>query len=293
VILKVLPEEVPGTVIMAPEEMVELGPPPTGAAPLPGPSVLGTQRTPPTADAPILSSPLPPRPPEPRPPEPRPPEPPPPLSAPAPRQSPRSSLAPSLGSAAPAPPRAAPPPVDARSAPPPRPAPLARPLPSKPRPAPRGTPAPTRPLTVSVLAGLWLLTALLAIAAGLPLAALRLEGSARGLALAGAFVLAVLGGSLAFGLSSQRPWARPVQIAVAILGLLVCPFLFASATVLIYMTRPDVRAFFEGPGASLDTGTAESAGAADGTFVITITVTVLFGILVSAAGAWVYYRLMR
>jgi hypothetical protein len=144
-----------------------------------------------------------------------------------------------------------------------------------------------------VLAGLWLLTALLAIAAGLPLAALRLEGSARGLALAGAFVLAVLGGSLAFGLSSQRPWARPVQIAVAILGLLVCPFLFASATVLIYMTRPDVRAFFEGPGASLDTGTAESAGAADGTFVITITVTVLFGILVSAAGAWVYYRLMR
>jgi predicted component of type VI protein secretion system len=282
VVLKVLPEDVPGTVIMAPEEMVELGPPPTGAGPLPGPSVLGTQKTPPTADAPLVSSP-----------PPRPPQPPPPLSAPAPRTSPRSAPAPPLGSAAPAPPRAAPHPVDPRSAPLPRPAPVARPLPSKPRPAPRGGPAPTRPLTVSVLAGLWLFTALLAIAAGLPLAALSLEGTASGLALAGALVLAVLGGLLAFGLWSQRPWARPVQIAVAILGLFLCPFFFASATVLIYMTRSDVSAYFEGPGVSLDAAKAESAGAADGTFVVTIAVTVLFGILFSAAGVWIYFRLMR
>jgi len=267
VILKVLPEEMPGTVIMGPEEMVELGPPPTGEGPLPGPSILGTQKTPPTADA------L--------------------LSAPAPMPSPRWPPGPSPASAAPVPPRAAPPPVAPRSAPPPRPAPVVPPFASRPRPSPRGGRAHARPLTVSVLAGLWMLTALLSIAFGLPLAALSLEGASRGLALAGAFVLAVLGGSLAFGLWSLRPWARPLQIAVAILGLFLCPFLFASAIVLIYLTRSDVSATFEGPGVSLDTAKAESARAADGTFVVTIAVAVLFGVLVSAAGAWIYFRLMK
>ena len=47
------------------------------------------------------------------------------------------------------------------------------------------------------------------------------------------------------GLRALAPWARHLQIATAAIGLLVCPFTLASATVLLYMTRPEVKAAFE------------------------------------------------
>jgi hypothetical protein len=294
VVLKVLPEEMPGTVVMAPDEMIELGPPPTGTANSPGPTGLGTDRTPRAPEPPLAS-----------PPAPRPPSAPPPSApaarpaspasvAPAASAAPPASVAPAASaappaSAGPSPPRAAPPPVAPRSSPP-RPAPAARPVAARPRPIPRGGPVLGRPLTVSVLAGLWLLTALLSIAVGLPLAALKLEGMNRDLTLAAALLLAVLGGSLAFGLWARRSWARPAQIAVAALGLFLCPFSLASATVLIYMMRSDVGAIFEEGGAP---PSGKAHGAADGTFVVTIAATVILGVLLSAGGAWIYMRLVR
>jgi len=82
-----------------------------------------------------------------------------------------------------------------------------------------------------------------------------------------------------------------VQIAAAVLGLFVCPFFFASATVLIYMLRADVGAAFGGR-TGAEAAKAEGGGAADGTFVVTIAITVVLGVLSSAAGAWAYVRLM-
>jgi FHA domain-containing protein len=267
VVLKVLPEEMPGTVIMAPEEMVELGPAPTSERPA-GPTALGTDQAAraPSVAAPAVA-PL------------SPPPSPPPITRPSPAVS---------GGPAPPPPRAAPPPVAPRSSPP-RPSPVVRSLPPS-RPA-RGGPVEERALTVTVLAGLWLLTALLALGIVLPVAAVRLEDAPRAVTIVFALLLAGLGGSLAFGLWALRPWARPVQIAAAILGLFVCPFFFASATILIYMMRPDVGTAFGGRPRP-EAAKAETVGAADGTFVVTIAITVVLGVLASAAGAWAYLGFM-
>ena len=69
-------------------------------------------------------------------------------------------------------------------------------------------------------------------------------------------------------------WARHLQIAAAGLGLLVCPFTFASATVLLYMLRPDVRATFEGRGSG--------AGAAEPTFALSLLGMLALGLAVTA-----------
>jgi len=177
VVLKVLPEEMPGTVIMAPEEMVELGPAPTAEQPA-GPTALGTDHAPrpPSVAAPAVA-----------------PSSPPPSPPPITRPSPPAS-----GGPAPPPPRAAPPPVAARSSPP-RLTPVApRSLPPS-RPA-RGGSVEERALTVSVHAGPWLLTALLALGLVLPVAAVRLEDAPRTVTIVFALLLAGLGGTLAFGL---------------------------------------------------------------------------------------------
>jgi hypothetical protein len=51
---------------------------------------------------------------------------------------------------------------------------------------------------------------------------------------------------MALGLRALAPWARQLQIATAAVGLLVCPFTLAAATVLFYMTRAEVKAAFDG-----------------------------------------------
>ena len=104
-----------------------------------------------------------------------------------------------------------------------------------------------RPLTVTVLSVLWALCVPLSVAVPL-LAARRAGADAFGWALAGAsaLVFAASGTTLALGLRALAPWARHLQIAAAALGLVVCPFTLASATVLFYMARPEVKAAFEG-----------------------------------------------
>ena len=94
-----------------------------------------------------------------------------------------------------------------------------------------------RPATVSLLAGLWAFFVPLAVA-GVLLAAARFSAGAAGWVAAGvgAAALAGLGTAMALGLRALAPWARHLQIATAALGLLVCPFTLAAATVLLYMT---------------------------------------------------------
>lgn len=111
--------------------------------------------------------------------------------------------------------------------------------------APRG-PLP-RPLTLTLLAGLWALAVPLYGAGGLLLG--FGAGLARGPALAAAtvgFLLAALGGVMAFGLWARSPWARVLQIVLAAAGLLFCPFALACVTLLVYLLRDEARVHFSG-----------------------------------------------
>jgi hypothetical protein len=174
----------------------------------------------------------------------------------------------------PLPDAAAPPPAPRRPpAPPPRPP--AEPL----RPAAR----PRRPATVSVLAGLWALFAPASAAACL-LAAHRLGGGpvAWTVAVAAGLALAGLGTAMALGLRALAPWARHLQIAAAALGLLVCPVTLASATVLLYATRPDVKAAFEGGGR---TSAGDGNGSAETTFALSLLGMLVVGLALTALAA--------
>jgi hypothetical protein len=144
--------------------------------------------------------------------------------------------------------------------------------------APPARRSPARPPTVGVLCVLWALFAP-ASAAALALAAGRLGAGVLGWSLAAAAGLASagLGLAMAAGLRALAPWARTLQVALAAIGLLVCPFTLASATVLLYMARPEVKAAFEGgrPGAP------PGAGADDATFAFSIVGMVVLGLAVA------------
>jgi hypothetical protein len=112
------------------------------------------------------------------------------------------------------------------------------------------------PLTVTALSLLWALTVPACVAGGL-IVALRSEAVVGVLAAGTGLVLGALAGVMAVGLRARAAWARHLQIAAAGIGLLVCPFTFASVTVLIYMLRADVRATFEAPGRTTGAGDAE------------------------------------
>jgi hypothetical protein len=82
---------------------------------------------------------------------------------------------------------------------------------------------------------------------------------------------------MSLGLRSLAPWSYRMQIGAAVVGLIVCPFTLASVTVLLYMTRPEVKeAFFAGrqggPG----------AGASEPTFAMSILGMLGLGLAVSA-----------
>jgi hypothetical protein len=220
VIIKVLPEEQPGTLVMATDEIVDLGPAPAVPAKAAGPSALDGD-------------------------------------APARRPAQRPLTRTPSGAAAPRP-------VSGEMA--------ARPDPRR-APAPPLVP-PTRPLTVSVLAGLWLVSVVFYAAAALGAAPfLGLNGVAAAAAIAFSALLAFVSALMAYGLFTLRPWARPLQAVIAGLGLLVCPFTLASATTLIYALRPGTRAVF-GDARAGAVGAAESA---ELTFALTLIGTVILG----------------
>jgi hypothetical protein len=144
-----------------------------------------------------------------------------------------------------------------------------------------------RPLTVSVLAVLWSLASLIFAGGGLATASvLRWEGAAAWGAALGGLVLAAVAAGLALGLWSRSPWARPLQIVLAGLGILACPFLPAAVTTLIYMLRAEVRAAFSGKKDLGDLLPADaealSTGAAETAFSLSILGMVALGLIAIA-----------
>jgi hypothetical protein len=222
VVLRVLPEEMPSTLMMSPEDM-EAGAPAAAAT------------VPPVA---------------------------PPVAAPA---APPASRRPAAAQPSPPPPAPSP-----RS----RPEPRARPLPSS---------APARPLTVTLLAGLWLASILLYGLGGVLTAhALDWHGAWAAAPIATGVFLALISAVMAYGLWSLAPWARVLQIVLAVFGLFVCPFTLASIAVLVYMSRAAARAAFAGrrpqgaggPDAAVDTSSEPA-------FAAVILGTVLLGVVAS------------
>jgi hypothetical protein len=138
--------------------------------------------------------------------------------------------------------------------------------------------APARPATVSLLAALWALFVPLSVA-GVLIGAARLSAGIVGWAAAAllAVVFAGLGTAMALGLRALAPWARHLQVASAAVGLLVCPFTLAAATVLLYMTRPEVKAAFEGTGDAQ--GVQESA---EPTFALSLVGMLVLGLALLA-----------
>jgi hypothetical protein len=145
--------------------------------------------------------------------------------------------------------------------------------------------APGPPLTLTALSLLWALAAPVCVAGGLIIALRTDAGVVAGVLATGTgLVLAALAGVIAVGLRAAAGWARHLQIAAAALGLLVCPFSFASATVLIYMLRPDVRATFEGTG----TGRNGGAGDAEPTFALSLLGMLVLGLALSGAAVLLF-----
>jgi len=147
--------------------------------------------------------------------------------------------------------------------------------------------APGRPLTVTVLAVLWLVSLPLFLGGGLIAAA---RGGWTGLApLATAalgIVVAVIAATMGIGLMTMRPWARPLQIGIAGLGLLLCPFSLASATVLLYMLREEARLYFSGKRVP---ARGEAARATELTFSLSLLGMVAVGALLTGLAAWLAF----
>ncbi len=244
VCLKVLPEEVPGTVVMAPEDLESMevmhnhvdGGVTTSVPPTPVAQMQAVQPLPePAAQAVPHAHPSLPR--VPHPPIPQPSAPPPPPLPPPP-----------IARTAPAPPRV-PTPASVPTPRPMGPAPAVRPAAFSKGPVPR-------PTTVTLLAMLWMLGVLY-----FPLSTILAVRGATPLVTAVLATIGALGtlvsGLLGWGLWKRQGWARFAQIAFAILGLLTCLFTPAAAAILAYMFRGDVASHFgdrrpDGPGAGGD-----------------------------------------
>ena len=212
VVLKVLPEEMPGTLMMSPEDME------AGAS---------------GADAPT--------------------------PAPRPKPAPVAHVSPEV--------RVPP------SPPPPRP---------EPRPRPVASTARERPLTVTLLAILWLASILVYGLGGVWTAhALGWSGVGAAAPIAAGALLALVSAVMAYGLWSLAPWARVLQIILAAVGLLFCPFTLASVAVLVYMSRAAARTAFAGRPVGSRDPMAPADTSSEGAFAAVILGTVLLGVLAS------------
>jgi hypothetical protein len=252
VVLRVLPEEVVGTIVMAPDEYGGMSTaPPTAEMPAVDPDgtiAPGIGMVPPVAPPlPHAAAPPPPSPPvaiAPTAPMPAPPGPGTLPLQPAP-ETPTRPTAPSLPPPPPppslrAPSAGAPLPPFGGTAPPPVTA------PASPRPPAAPASATGRPLTVTILAVLWgvciplnLLGAIAALVSG--------TGAMRFLLPALYLVLTGVSGVMGWGLWSLKPWSRMAQVVVAGIGILVaCPFVIASVGTILYLLRPAAVSRFAG-----------------------------------------------
>jgi hypothetical protein len=278
--ITVLAEEVPGTLVMGPEDVEDMevvNEDPSDTRP-DGPSPL-TLPPPPQPRSPVPAPPPVPPPAPPRldkgpaavPPPPRQSPPPPPQPPPPPPQSPPAARA-RVPAAAPHPPMPPPPAPPRPSAPhaPPRTSTVERP-----RPQDEG-----RPLTVTLLMVLWALSVLL-----FPLVAVLLARTSSGPKAAAAvglgIFMAVISAAMAYGMWALASWARTLQIVLAAIGTITCfhPFSIASMIVLVYMLRPPAKHHFgagSGPAPPADATTDMIVAGA-------LLAAVVLGVLVTAA----------
>jgi hypothetical protein len=158
------------------------------------------------------------------------------------------------------------------------------PLPARPPGRVAAAPPATvgRPPTVTVLVALWALFVPASVAVAL-FTASRLGGGALawGLAALGSLALAGLGIVMGLGLRALAPWARNLQVGIAALGLLACPFALASATVLLYLARPEVKAAFEGR----NLHPRADDGPAEATFALSLLAMLVLGVALTAIAA--------
>jgi hypothetical protein len=287
VLVRVLPEDVPGTVVMGPDEVDVDSPPPPPPPPPSRPESLAPRSIPlprlgaaatPAKGLPLSAPPAPvvdsgdyPTRPSKRVPVPPPPPPPP---APVARPPQPSKL-----------PRV--PPV-ARQPPP------VRRDPALPKPPP----APSFPMspTALVLALLWGLSfLLLGVAAFLLPERLGLQGGVRVATIVSAVLMALVCLAMAWGTGVRAPWARFAQIAISALGLPLLPFTPASVVVLIYLLRPPGSLQFSGREMSDLTSEEYEAVShpwADAAFAGALVITVLIGVALCVVAALVVPRLL-
>jgi hypothetical protein len=135
-----------------------------------------------------------------------------------------------------------------------------------------------RPLTVTVLVALWALSVPLYLVASAVLA-FRFQGAGRAALIVAGLALAALSGVMAFGLARGGRWAWVAQLAVAAIGVFVCPFSLASIAVLIYMLRPAVQWHFS----DRQRPEPESAGQGEPMFAGALVAAVVLGVLLTGA----------
>jgi Inner membrane component of T3SS, cytoplasmic domain len=254
VVLKVLPEEMPGTLVMGPDELPD------------APAVSGDADTVPPSF-----------------PEPRPVAAPPPAKVDKPAPLPRMPSPPPVPTPAPRP--APPPPVPKKVEPPPRVAPPRAPVRSSTSGLHEALP---RPLTGMVLAALWLLAAICYFIAGVLLVSL---GRSRGFGLiwpAAFLVLAMVSVVVGVGLWMRAPWARLLQIATAGLGLLTCVATPLSAAAIAYMLRGSSRIHFSGRDSFSELSPEEAAivraDSGEGLFMAGVLVGLLASVVLLGVG---------
>jgi hypothetical protein len=141
----------------------------------------------------------------------------------------------------------------------------------------RGSRRP-QPLTVTVLVALWAASVPLYLVTAAVLA-LRALAAGRAVLIVAGLAMAVLSGFMAFGLTKGRRWAWIAQLAVATVGVFVCPFSLASIAVLIYMLRPAVQWHFGGR----QRPEPETSGQGEPMFAGALLAAVVLGVLLTGA----------
>jgi hypothetical protein len=136
----------------------------------------------------------------------------------------------------------------------------------------------TRPLTVTVLAVLWALSVPL-YAIGGALVSWPARPGARMWTVTAGIALALVAAAMAYGMWQRRAWAHTAQLAIAGVGLFLCPFTLASIAVLVYMLRPGVKAQFAPATERAPTAASES----ETMFAGAVVGAVVLGVILSAA----------
>jgi hypothetical protein len=151
------------------------------------------------------------------------------------------------------------------------------------------TAASARPLTVAILSGLWLASVLLYGLGGVAVAhGLGWTGLWAALPIVSGALLAIVSAAMAYGLWALAPWARVLQIVIAVFGLFLCPFTFASIAVLLYMSRPAARAAFSPRRGVVAEAPADTSS--EGAWAAVILGTVLLGVAASGLSAFLTRR---